>query len=610
MTGNKSYLTDYKEIDGGFVAFGGNSKRGKINGKGKIRTGKLDFEDMYFAKELKFNLFSVSQMYEKKNSVLFTDTACIVLSQDFKLTDESHVLLKVPRKDNTYNVDLKNVVFSKSGTEFKNRVMNQFCEMKGIKREFSVARTPQQNGVAEKKNRTLIKAARTMLADSKLPITFWAEAVNNACYVQNRVSVIKPHNKTPYELFLGKTRVETVPNKDYILLPLWTQEPLFSYSSKDFPGAGHKPSGEEEKKNIEDPGNEDSEATIIEEPRFNQENESVNSTNRVNAVISTVNAASNEVNVVGRKLSIELLYDPNMPELEDISIFEDSNEDTASTLMETHKTLLKDEKGEDVDEHLYRSMIGLLMYLTSSRPDIMFVVCAYARFQVNPKILHLRAVKRIFRYLKGQPNRLMILCHHPHAHDLESLLTISPSKYALLLDRFDNNVSFEEEVVHQRLRKTLTHVLKLSSCIYLDDRALGGVLNFDSAGVRAFVTGFPAQSISSSNTVALDSPNLLVLNTGASQSRQQEESSKKAEESNLKRARDELEQESTKKQKVDDDQEAAELKRCLEIVADDEDDVTIDTTPLSSKSLTIIDYKIQKEGRKSYFQIIRGDGSS
>ncbi|GKF27491.1 ribonuclease H-like domain-containing protein, partial [Tanacetum coccineum] len=110
MTGNRSYLTNYEEIDGGFVAFGGNSKGGKITGKGKIRTGKLDFEDVYFVKELKFNLFSVSQMCDKKNSVLFTDTACVILSLDFKLTDESHVLLKVPRKDNMYSVDLKNIV--------------------------------------------------------------------------------------------------------------------------------------------------------------------------------------------------------------------------------------------------------------------------------------------------------------------------------------------------------------------------------------------------------------------------------------------------------------------------------------------------------------------
>ncbi|GJV84253.1 hypothetical protein Tco_1524151 [Tanacetum coccineum] len=110
MTGNRSYLTDYEEIDRGFVTYGGNSKGGKINGKGKIRTSKLDFEDVYFVKELKFNLFNVSQICDKKNSVLFTNTECVVLSPDFKLTDESHVLLKVPRKDNMYNVDLKNVI--------------------------------------------------------------------------------------------------------------------------------------------------------------------------------------------------------------------------------------------------------------------------------------------------------------------------------------------------------------------------------------------------------------------------------------------------------------------------------------------------------------------
>ncbi|GKB99063.1 ribonuclease H-like domain-containing protein [Tanacetum coccineum] len=141
MTGNKSYLTDYQEIDGGFGAFGGNAKGGIITGKGKIRTGKLDFEDVYFVKELKFNLYSVSQMCDKKNSVLFTNTECVFLSPDFKLPDESQICLR---------------------------------------REFSVAMTPQLNGVAERKNRTLIEAARTMLADSKLPTTFWAKAVNTA----------------------------------------------------------------------------------------------------------------------------------------------------------------------------------------------------------------------------------------------------------------------------------------------------------------------------------------------------------------------------------------------------------------------------------------------
>nr|GEU49907.1 hypothetical protein [Tanacetum cinerariifolium] len=110
MTGNISYLSDFEEINRGYVTFGGNPKGGKITGKVKIRTGKLDFNDVYFVKELKFNLFSVSQMCDKKNIVLFTNTKW----------------------------------------------------MKGIKKDFSVARTPQQNGIAERKNKTLIEAARTI----------------------------------------------------------------------------------------------------------------------------------------------------------------------------------------------------------------------------------------------------------------------------------------------------------------------------------------------------------------------------------------------------------------------------------------------------------------
>nr|GEU73660.1 hypothetical protein [Tanacetum cinerariifolium] len=235
------------------------AKGGNITGKGTIKTGKLDFEDVYFVKELQCNLFSVSQMCDKKNSVLFNDTECFVLSPNFKLADESHVLLKVPRKNNMYSVDMKNIVPKKDLTcldnlvrglplkrfendqtcvtclkrkqhkvSFKtkiqnsisqplfmlhmdlfdptsNRVMNEFCEEKGIKKEYSVAKTPQQNRVAERRNRILIEAARTMLANFKLSITFWAEAVNTACYVQNKVLVVKPYFMTPYELFKGRT---------------------------------------------------------------------------------------------------------------------------------------------------------------------------------------------------------------------------------------------------------------------------------------------------------------------------------------------------------------------------------------------------------------------
>nr|GEX86246.1 ribonuclease H-like domain-containing protein [Tanacetum cinerariifolium] len=101
---------DYKEIYGGYVTFRGNPKGGKITGKGKIKSRNLDFENVYFVKELKFNLFSVSQICDKKNIVLFTDTECIVLSPNFKLIDDNQILLRVPRQKNMYIIDLKNIV--------------------------------------------------------------------------------------------------------------------------------------------------------------------------------------------------------------------------------------------------------------------------------------------------------------------------------------------------------------------------------------------------------------------------------------------------------------------------------------------------------------------
>ncbi|GJT52656.1 putative ribonuclease H-like domain-containing protein [Tanacetum coccineum] len=99
---------------------------------------------------------------------------------------------------------------------------------------------------------------------------------------------------------------------------------------------------------------------------------------------------------------------------------------TASTPIETNKALVKDKEAKAVDIHLYRSMIGSLMYLTASRPDIMFVVCACARFQVTPKTSHIHVVKRIFRYLKGQP-KLGLWYPRDSPFDLEAF---SNSDYA------------------------------------------------------------------------------------------------------------------------------------------------------------------------------------
>ncbi|GKD54950.1 retrovirus-related pol polyprotein from transposon TNT 1-94 [Tanacetum coccineum] len=133
MTWDK--LSDFKEFKGGYVAFGNDSKGGRISGKGTIKTSCLNFEKVSYVEKLKFNLLS--------------------------FVDEDLVILR--------------------------------------------ARSPQQNDVAERKNRTLIEVARTMLADSLLPIQFWAKAVNNACYVLNRVLVTKPQLKSPYEILMGRS---------------------------------------------------------------------------------------------------------------------------------------------------------------------------------------------------------------------------------------------------------------------------------------------------------------------------------------------------------------------------------------------------------------------
>ncbi|KAD3066376.1 hypothetical protein E3N88_34256 [Mikania micrantha] len=136
---------------------------------------------------------------------------CLVVTDDFSrytwvfflnTKDETAEILKsfILRVENESDHHVK-IIRSDQGTEFKNHVLNSFCESKGITRQFSAPRTPQQNGVAERRNRTLIEAARTMLSDAKLPITFWAEAVNTACYVQNRILVVKSHGMTPYEIW-------------------------------------------------------------------------------------------------------------------------------------------------------------------------------------------------------------------------------------------------------------------------------------------------------------------------------------------------------------------------------------------------------------------------
>ncbi|GKA90078.1 putative ribonuclease H-like domain-containing protein [Tanacetum coccineum] len=635
MNGNKAYLLDYEDYNGGFVAFGSDPK----------------------GDELKFNLFSVSQMCDKKNSVLFTETECLILSSSFKLLDESQVVLRAPIKNDVYSLDLKNIIPSR---EFKNHAMNELCAKKGIKWEFSVARTPKQNGVTERKNRTFIEAAKTMLTDSLLPIPFWTEAVNTACYVLNRVLVTKSQNKTPYELLIEvvvpavheksseispqdndvqdsedvaeKEKQHQMTEDEQVLQDELEKMVAQKVVAKAMDDATRQ-AFEEEKRNSASQKRA-AQATIINKLNTGRPSVSTANTPSVSAANTTsgANAGVSSFVFLGGKIPIDastlpnanLPIDPNMPDVEDDSdafpndgiftgayddedvgavakfnnmdnniniqkassaqqalvsyiskqnrtnhkdlqnylltcflsqeepknisqaledkswveamqeelmqfklqkvwilvdlpsgkkaigikwVFKNKRDERrftvfqmdvksaflygtieeevyvhqplgfvdpanpnkvykvikalyglhqaprawyetlssfllengfrrglqvkqqpdgifisqdkyvadilknfdfwsiriATTPIESNKPLVKNEDGVDVDVHVYRSMIGSLMYLTASRPDIMFAIYAYARFQVTPKASHLNVVKRIFRYLKHQP---------------------------------------------------------------------------------------------------------------------------------------------------------------------------------------------------------------
>ncbi|GJY48304.1 putative ribonuclease H-like domain-containing protein [Tanacetum coccineum] len=371
MIRNMSYLTEYEEIDGGYVAFGGNPKGGKIIGKDTIKTGNLDFENVYFVRELKFNIFSFSQMCDKKNSVLFNDTECIVLSPNFKLIDESQVLLRVPRKNNMYSVDLKNIVpkrgltclFAKATSDESKlwhrrlghlnlKTMNKLVKgnlntnFKFYKRcPVTILNTIDHLGKFDGKadegffvgyslNSKAFRVfnSRTRIVEENLHIRFsentpnvvgsgpdWLFDIDALTRTMNYEPIVAGTQSNGFAGIkasdnAGQARKETEPVKDYILLPLWTADPPFSQDPKSSHDDGSKPSSDDGKKVDEDP-RKDSECN-------DQEKEdNVNNTNNVNA------ASTNEVNAVGGKTSIELPDDPNMPALEDYSIFDFTRDD-------------------------------------------------------------------------------------------------------------------------------------------------------------------------------------------------------------------------------------------------------------------------------------------
>nr|GEW48380.1 ribonuclease H-like domain-containing protein [Tanacetum cinerariifolium] len=463
--------------------------------------------DMLPLEETQRVVRSLEKMCDKKNSVLFTDTECLVLSPDFKLSDENQVLLRVPRENNMYNVNLRNIIPSGDLTCLLEKVT--LDESNLWHRRLGHINFKTMNKLV---NDNLVRGLPTKVFEN-----------DNTCVACKKDHLSKFDGKADEGFFVGysfnskafrvfNSRIRTVEENLHI---------RFSENTYNVVSSG--PDWLFDINALTRTMNY--EPIVVDQEKEDDVNNTnnVNTADNVNTVSLTVNVVgTNEVNAIDVDISIELPFDPNMHALEDIGIFDFSCNDedggavtdmnnldttiqvsptltirihkdhpidqvivylhsttqtrkmlknleehgfvsyiqqktnhkdlqnclfasflsqeepkkkkdgifssqdkyvaeivkkfrftevkTASTPMETQKPLLKDKDDEEVDVHMYRSMIGSLMYLTPARPDIMFAVCACASYQFNPKVSHLHVVKKIFRdTLTTAGSKLMML---------------------------------------------------------------------------------------------------------------------------------------------------------------------------------------------------------
>ncbi|GJV12023.1 retrovirus-related pol polyprotein from transposon TNT 1-94, partial [Tanacetum coccineum] len=209
--GDRSQLTNFVKKNLGTVK-SGNDHVAKIFGYGDYQSGNVTISRVYYVEGLGHNLFSVGQFCDSNLEVAFRQHTCFI--RNLKGAD----LLTGSRGNNLYTLSLGDMMVSSpicllskalktktyNRTEFVNQTLRKYYEKVSISHETYVARSPQQNGVVERRNRTLIEVVRTMLIYAKAPLFLWAEAVSTACYTQNRSIIRLHHGKTPYEILHDK----------------------------------------------------------------------------------------------------------------------------------------------------------------------------------------------------------------------------------------------------------------------------------------------------------------------------------------------------------------------------------------------------------------------
>nr|GEV91308.1 putative ribonuclease H-like domain-containing protein [Tanacetum cinerariifolium] len=715
---NMSYLSDFEEINGRYVAFGGNPKGGKISSKGKIRIGKLDYDDVYFVKELKFNLFSVSQMCDKKNSVLFIDTECIVLSFKFKLLDDNQVLLRVPREKNMYNVDLKNIVlsgdltclFAKATLDESNlwhrrighinlKTMNNLVKGNLVRGLPSKVFENDHTCVACKKGKqhrascktkpvssvnqplqmlhmdllrpTFVKILnknsyclvvtddysrftwvfflatkdetspilKTFITSIENQLSLKAEAVNTACYVQYRVLVTKPQNKTPYELLLGRTPSIgfTRPFGCHVSI-INTLDPLdAAFKVKEPEFKGRKPESEVH-------------VSLSSIPAVRQI--STNSTNIFSAAGSSntvVNITYSdddedvgaEADFTNLETTITVSPIPTTRVHKDHPVTQIIGDLSPATQTRSMTRVAKDQGGlshiNNDDFHTCMFACFLLQEEPKRVPNGFFrnkndergiVVRNKARLvaqghtqeedifykEVFAPVARIEAIRLFLAYasfmgftvyqmdvksafLYGTIEEEVYVCQPPGFKDpqvvSEPIEESKPLKkqaqieqdevYARELEAELNKTIDWDEVIEQVQRKEKEH----------------NVVMRNMAGFK--MDYFKGMSCDDIRPIFEKKFNSNVAFLEKTREEMEEEDNKA-----LKRASESQAEKSVKKQKLDG--EVAEIKKHLQIVPNDDDDVYAEATPLSRK-VHVVDYEIYKENNKPYYKIIRADGS-
>ncbi|GJZ85742.1 ribonuclease H-like domain-containing protein [Tanacetum coccineum] len=592
-----------------------------------------------------------------------------------------------------------------NGTKFKNKEMNRFCERKGIKREFSVARTLQQNGVAERKNRTLIEAVRTMLADSRLPTTFWVEAVNTACYVQNRVLVTKPHNKTPYEPFLGrKPALGFMRPFGCPVTILNTIDHLGKFDGKDDEGLFVGYSINNKAFRVFN-----SRTRIVEENLHVQFSENTPNIagSGPNWLFNIDALTKSETDIFDYETPLYLAFnefnyllkvDPDLltKDIMGFKTYKDYKDDwiyewnknvpwngqlivgemmvivmeelfPVLTILET-RSITKTLNGKDGRVMRFTTIIIMKENVKTKlmKKDMSYVVSKLVRVldlektkstQANEIASLKRRVKKLKKKNMSRTHKLKRLYKvgltakvessrdeeilgedaskqgRINAIDADDDITLVSVQDDVDKEMFDvDALDGEDVIIAGENENVVKEVVDAAQEARLDEEvALKLQVEFDEEERLAREKAKKEKEV---NIALIETWDDIQAKIDVDyqlaerlQAQEQEELSdaEKATafkrlntfedfrtelvEGKEKRAGTELAQEITKKQKVEDDKETAELKQCLEIIPDEEE-VTIVAIPLVVKSPSIVDWKIHKEGRKSYYQIKRADGKS